>query len=135
MANVRFNFRPEGLIKINSPGGIVNQGVAKAAGRLRDQAKLEINSAGRVNNGTLQGSIISRHVSTSTRGVTYEVGSSLPYARYQHDGVKGPIYPRRAKVLRFESRGKVVFARFVSGFKGIFFLTKPLAKLKPRDFL
>lgn len=116
---------------------MVPQGVARAAGKVRDQAKQELTDAGRVRTGALRNSIVSRRVDNMrTNKVTYEVGSELHYARAQHEGVQGPIRPKRAKVLRFKPRGSAsfVFAKQVAGFRGVPYLTRPLNRLTPQDF-
>lgn len=114
---------------------MVPHAVEKAAGVLRDRAKRKLTDAGRIDTGALRNSITSRRVDNG-KVVRYEVGTDLPYAYYQHEGVEGPIYPRRAKVLRFTAKGgKVVFAAFVSGFKGVPYLTDPLHDMQISDFL
>ena len=107
---------------------LIDTHVAKTAGAVRDGAKRIIRAEGRINTGAMVQSIESRKVGERT----YEVGSRLNYAIYQHEGVKGPIYPRRAKVLRFKPKGGsgFVFARKVSGFKGIHFLTRALEQVR-----
>lgn len=109
----------------------------RAAGRVRDRAKVMITQAGRIDTGALRNSIVSRRVESSSKSkVWFEVGSSLPYAIYQHNGVKGPIRPKRAKVLRFKPKGSssYVFAPSVAGFRGVPYLTQPLNELTPADF-
>lgn len=113
----------------------VPQAVERAAGKVRDRAKMNITRAGRVDTGALRNSIVARRI-TGRSGVWYEVGSDLPYAIYQHEGVTGPIVPRRAKVLRFKPKGSgaFVFAPSVSGFKGEPYLTQALDSLTINDF-
>lgn len=110
---------------------IVPQGVARAAGRVRDRAKLGITRAGRVDTGALRNSIETRQV-----GNHWQVGSDLPYALPQHEGVKGPVLPRRAKVLRFKPKGSntYIFRASTSGFRGVPYLTDALATLTVNDF-
>lgn len=115
---------------------MVPQAVFRAAGKVRDRAKMNIKAAGRIDTGAMRNSITAKRLTGTSRGggVWYEVGSNLPYAIYQHEGTHGPIYPRRAKVLRFKVGGKVVFARSVKGVKGVPFLTDALKSLSVGDF-
>lgn len=111
---------------------MVDLGVEKAADRTADRAKLVLRGAGRIDTGALVQSIRAERV----RLGLWRVGSPLPYAIYQHEGVRGPVYPRRAKVLRFKPKGSnsFVFARHTSGFKGVPFLTDALKQLTPDDY-
>lgn len=114
----------------------VPQAVWRAAGRVRDRAKQNITAAGRIDTGALRNSIVGRRVRQGGRGVWYEVGSDLHYAIHQHEGVAGPIVPRRAKVLRFKPKGSgaFVFRPRTSGFKGEPFLVDALRSLTINDF-
>lgn len=114
----------------------VPQAVRRAAGKVRDRAKANITSAGRVDTGAMRAQLVGRRLSKGS-GVWYEVGSPVPYAIYQHQGVTGPVVPRRAKVLRFKPSGSstYVFARSTSGFLGAPFLTDALASLTAGDFM
>lgn len=66
----------------------------------------------------------------------WTVGSFLEYAIYQEEGVRGPVYPRRAKVLRFKPKGasSFVFARFTKGFPGVHYLRDAYNALREADF-
>lgn len=110
--------------------------VRRAAGRVRDKAKVNITKAGLVDTGAMRQSITSRRLSVSPTGVWYEVGSDLKYALYHHEGTGPWIYPRRAKVLRFKGgSGAFVFAPRVRGVKSTPFLTDALRTLQVKDFL
>lgn len=66
-----------------------------------------------VNTGALRSSIHMRHVS-DPRGQFIRVGSSLSYARVHHEGAKPHlIRPNTAQMLRFVSKGQIVFAHMV----------------------
>lgn len=123
--------------QMNAPGGIIEKAVQRAAGKVRDNGVRIIHAEGRVDTGALAQSVKTELVRSDTRGVYYRVAADQTYARYQHDGVPGPIYPRRAKVLRFTPKGGsvAIFRPQVSGFDGIYFLTRPLADLQPHDFI
>ena len=113
----------------------VPQAVWRAAGRVRDRAKVGITQAGRIDTGAMRNSIVALRL-RARGGVWYEVGSNLPYTIYQHEGTKGPIVPRRAKVLRFKgSSGSYVFPKQVRGVTGAPFLTDALRTLTVNDFL
>ena len=114
----------------------VPRGVARAAGRVRDRSKANLTRAGRVDTGALRNSITVRQASSGAGRVTYQVGSDLRYALPQHQGVKGPVLPRRAKVLRFKPKGSntFIFRPQTKGFKGVPYLRDALRSLKPSDF-
>lgn len=132
--SVQFRWNDPAIKKLTKD--VAEQSVAKAAGLTRDRAKVILHQAGRVDTGALVNSLYSRRLGEVDGGYAYEVGSELPYAIYQHEGVKGPIYPRRAKVLRFKPKGssEYVFARYTKGFKGVPFLEKARAMLTMADY-
>lgn len=134
--SVRFNPDPAAFDALRRSGAI-GKGVLRAAGKVRDDARRTLHSTGRVDTGRLANSITADQQVTVTGGVvTARVGSPLHYAIYQHEGVAGPVYPRRAKVLRFKPKGSssFVFARRTSGFRGVRFLTEAVGRLTPADF-
>lgn len=133
---VELKLNDAAFVQLTQPGGIVDLMVAKAAGKARDEAKKIIRDEDRVDTGALMQSIKSERVSHGASGVRYQVGSDLAYAILQEKGVQGPIYPRRARVLRFKPKGATtfVFARSVKGFEGIHFLKRAVDSLTPRDF-
>lgn len=104
--------------------------------RVQHRAQTIIRDKGRIDVGDLRRSIeVTESVFDDNRAI-FRVGSRLPYALAQHNGVKGPIRPRRAKVLRFKPKGSktFVFARQVKGFTGIYYLTNALKVTKPSEF-
>lgn len=115
----------------------VPQAVWRAAGVVRDRAKVNITTAGRIDTGAMRNDIQARRLRGGRAGVWYEVGGTLPYTIYQHQGVEGPIVPRRAKVLRFKPGGSstFIFRPQVNGFRGEPFLTDALKTLTLNDFL
>jgi hypothetical protein len=113
----------------------VPQAVWRAAGKVRDRAKVNVTRAGRVDTGAMRNSIVGRRMRGGRAGVWYEVGSDLPYAIYQHEGTRSPIVPRRAKVLRFKGQsGSYVFPKQVRGVTAAPFLTDALRSLTISDF-
>ena len=120
---------------LTSTDGVVGQAVRRAAGRVRDQAKANVTSAGRVRTGEMRRSIQSEIASQPPR-VIGRVVAPVAYAMYQHEGTSGPIVPRRARVLRFRPAGAraYIFRPQVSGVEGTPFLTDALRRLSIRDF-
>lgn len=146
MAGYRILYKEAGFRAVRDD---VDRGVARAAGTVRDRAKRIIRDEGRVDTGALEQSIESTRTDYTMQRVTYEVGSRLPYALAQEEGVQGPIYPKRAKVLRFKpkkgsplvalakkkGKGKgYVFLAKVNGFEGIHFMKRAMEGLGPDDF-
>jgi hypothetical protein len=82
--------------------------------------------------GRLQGSIAHKRHFRDSRGQQMWIGSDVRYALIHHEG-RGPqvIAPRYAKVLRFVSRGKIVFAHKVinKGTKANKYLSDPMRKV------
>lgn len=94
---------------LNSPTGEVGRFLAKKGTKITAAAKAQVG----VKTGGLRASIHMRHV-RDTRGQHLKIGSNLSYARAHHEGTKPHIIrPNRAKMLRFVSRGDVVFAAAV----------------------
>lgn len=104
-----------------------------AAGVTVNRARINLAAAGRRDTGALAQSIQARR-ETAFR---WTVGSFLHYAIYQEEGVRGPIYPRRAKFLRFKPKGATsfVFARSVRGFPGAHYLRDAAQALTEQDFV
>lgn len=107
----------------------------RGAGRIRDQAKRNIRSAGRVDTGALMQSI---QVQQLQQGPVqrWKIYSPLDYATYQHEGVR-PFGPRRAKVLRWRAKGGggYVFSTKSSGFPGSPFLKSAAEQVTIADFV
>lgn len=139
MARAKVTYVPDrqAYVALNQPSGMVDEGVGKAAGWVRDRAKMNLTAAGRIDTGALRQSIVSERYRNSTSRVTYLVGSELEYARWQEEGVRGPIYPRRARVLRFKPKGSsaFIFRPKVSGFSGAHYLRDALNELNMNDFI
>lgn len=109
-STVRVNISREELRKqLTSPNGSVLRQMNDIGRRVANQAKVNLTTAGRVDEGRLRNSI---DWATAVNGntVTTRIGTSVFYARYIHDGTgiygpKGkPIRPVQAKVLAWESR-------------------------------
>lgn len=133
--SVTFRPNPAWIAEASADSGVLGRAAAKGAGAVRDKAKRIITNAGRSRSGTLRQSIRTEKIRHDDRRITYQIGSPLPYAIYQHEGVAGPVLPRRAKVLRFNlADGTEVYARSTKGFAGLPFLTDALRELTVTDF-
>lgn len=110
----------------------------RAAIRTRDRARANLLMSGRYDTGRLFHSIDVRWAppAKGPNSVTYNVGTPLRYGLYQEKGI-GPVYPVRAKVLRFKPVGSntFVFARRTRGFRGIHYLERAYKQLSLSDFL
>ena len=94
---------------LNMPSGQVGKYLAKKGRLIEAAAKRQVG----VDTGTLRSSIHMRHM-TDPRGQYIKVGSSLNYARMHHEGTKPHlIRPNTAHMLRFYSKGQIVFAHMV----------------------
>lgn len=91
---------------LQGPDGPVARAVFDAATRVQLAARAQVGKDTR----DLERSIVKRPFTAPGGEVGVAVGSSLPYALVHHEG-HGPIRPVRARVLRFQSRGQVVYAR------------------------
>ena len=94
---------------LNNPSGSVGRYLAKKGRMITVAAKAQ---AG-VRTGALRSSIHMRHLRDS-RGQYVKIGSRLNYALAHHEGTKPHIIAaNRARVLRFVSKGRVVYAHAV----------------------
>jgi hypothetical protein len=125
---VNIVFREPVLSKfLESPSGEVGKYLFKKGTQIVALAKGQVG----VRSGALRSSIHMRHIRDS-RGQYIKVGSSKKYARLHHEGSRPHmIYPRKAKMLRFVSRGQVVYANSVRhpGTKANKYLTDPMRKI------
>jgi hypothetical protein len=132
--HIRFTMNQQEFRNMTTSGTIA-QATWRAAGKVRDDAKRELTSQGRVDTGLLRQSIVGRRIRAGVTGVWYEVGSDLDYAIYQHEGTRdhGPV---RARLLRFKPKGSgvFVFAKRVRGVRPSKFLTRALERLNIGDF-
>lgn len=126
---LRLNRPAIGAMLQNTAGAAVRQ----AAYVTRGRARANLQAAGRNATGRLMSSIDAREAGP----FQWTVGSPLHYAIYQEEGVAGPVYPVRAKVLRFRSKqtGQIVFARSTRGFPGAHYLRDAYRALSAADFI
>ena len=113
---------------LNNPSGDVGRYLAKKGKIVQAAAKAQVG----VRTGALRASIHMRHLRDS-RGQFIKVGSSLNYALLHHEGSKPHIIvPDRATILKFATRGRVVYAHAVRhpGTKANRYLTDNLKLVK-----
>jgi hypothetical protein len=113
---------------LNAPGGQVGRYLERKGSIVTAAAKGQVG----VRTGALRGSIHMRHLRDS-RGQYVKIGSSLPYARMHHEGTKPHmIYPVRAQVLKFVTKGRLIYTNAVRhpGTKANKYLTDNLKLIK-----
>lgn len=94
---------------LNNPSGDVGRYLARKGRTINIAAKAQVG----VRTGALRASIHMRHLRDS-RGQFVRIGSALNYAYLHHEGSKPHVItPNRAQVLRFTTRGRVVYAHAV----------------------
>lgn len=114
---------------------LVGPAVERATRRGADYAREEITIAGRVDTGLMRAQTMpeTRTFGLQARG---RIVTRTPYARWQHEGTRTPIVPRRARALRFRPRGAGgwVYARRVRGVQGVPWLNRALSRIRRTDF-
>lgn len=107
---VRVKFYESRLDKfLNSPNGEVGTYLSKVGDEIRTVARSRVG----VRTNLLRSTIHKRH-SRDPRGQYLLIGNDAPYAYYHHEGTRPRIInTKSAKVLRFVSRGRVMFAHQV----------------------
>ncbi len=115
---------------------VTEASAGRAARRVQERVTRNIVASGRVRTGRMRDSVRSRRVSHTNAQTTYEVYSDVPYTIFQEDGI-GPVYPVRAKVLRFRPKGSnvFIFRPRTKGFKGAHFFRQARASVTLDDFL
>ena len=113
---------------LNNPSGEVGRYLAKKGRIVQAAARAQVG----VRTGALRASIHMRHLRDS-RGQYVKIGSALNYALLHHEGSKPHlIVPKRATVLKFATRGRMVYAHAVMhpGTKANRYLTDNLKLVK-----
>jgi len=101
--------RPELNQYLNSPKGEVGEYLEKRGDIMLRLAKRQVG----VDTGTLRESIKMIHERV-TGGQQLRIGSDMDYAYLHHEGTRPHIItPDKAEMLRFTSRGRVVYSRQV----------------------
>lgn len=108
MARVKFyNSVLDNLL--NDPNGEVGRWLKGKGREIQNLAKAKVG----VRTGKLRNSLHMRHMRES-RGQYVWIGSTLDYALAHHEGTAPrTIVPKSGKVLRFVSRGQIVYAHSV----------------------
>ena len=106
----RLVFREVAMYKLlESPSGDVGMYLQKKGRLIEAAARRQVG----VQTGALRSSIHMRHFA-DPRGQYVKIGSPLNYARVHHEGSKPHlIRPNTAHMLRFVSKGQIVFAHMV----------------------
>ena len=94
---------------LNSPNGEVGRYLRMKGNQIMVLSKAMVG----MRTGALRASIHMRH-SRDPRGQYVKIGSTLPYARMHHEGTRPHmIYPKKAQILKFTTKGKTVYAHSV----------------------
>lgn len=121
-------FKPQIENLLYNPSGVVGSYLRKKGDAIISLAKAQVG----VRTGRLQRSIAHKRHFKDSRGQQMWIGSDVRYALVHHQG-RGPvvIVPRSARVLRFVSRGQIIFAHKVvqKGTKPNRYLSDPLSKV------
>ena len=95
---------------LNQEGGPVGQYLKRKGNEILTAARFRVG----VRTGALRASLHMRHM-RDPRGQQIWIGSDLNYALAHHEGTKPHVItPKSAKMLRFVSRGTVVYAHAVN---------------------
>jgi len=121
-------FKPAIQNLLYDPNGDLGKYMRRKGDAIIALAKVQVG----VRTGRLQRSIAHKRHFRDARGQQMWIGSDVHYALVHHEG-RGPqvIVPKTGKVLRFVSRGQVVFAHKVvqKGTKPNRYLSDPLSKV------
>lgn len=121
--DVKF-FEPEMDWLLKNPSGTVGRWLANRGQEITLLAKIQVG----VKTGNLRNSIHMRHY-RDPRGQYIMVGSTLNHALMHHEGTRPHvILPKNAKLLKFVSKGRLVYATRVMhpGTKANRYLKKPM---------
>lgn len=113
--------------EFNSPSGMVGRHLIKQAKLLQRLARAQVG----MKTGKLRKSI-NYTINKRSTGLVATIGSNNKIAFWHHEGTKPHIItPKSAKTLRFNSRGKIVYAKVVRhpGTKPNKYLTDNLRKI------
>lgn len=108
----------------------------RAADKTKQRVQQNIRASGRVRTGRMVNSVAVTVARQDNNRLTYYVGSTVPYATWQNDGI-GPVHAKRGRVLAFQPKGSsvVIFRPRTRGFTGAHFYEKALRALTKRDFM
>lgn len=117
-------------------GKVSYGGLRRAGEETVNRAKRAIAKGGRIRTGNMYFSVnASRPVETRSGLWITEISAPTPYTDFQRFGI-GPVYPVRAKALRFRPKGSAfyVFAKRTRGFEGLDFLKIAARQIRLSDF-
>jgi hypothetical protein len=113
---------------LNDKNGTVGRYLRSQGDAIIDLARIQVG----YRTGRLQRSIAHKRHLKDPRGQQMWIGSDVRYALVHHEG-RGPqvIVPKAAKVLRFISRGQIIFAHKVinKGTQANKYLSDPMRKV------
>jgi hypothetical protein len=135
MATVKITYNSTKADQLRAVGPIANQAALRVAAKVQERARANIRAAGRVNTGAMiRGVVIRRGGTAASLNAMYDVVASAPWSIYQEEGTRahGPV---RAKVLRFQIRGKgpVIFTKWVRGVTPAHFMRNALNAARVED--
>lgn len=128
MARARLQLDQAAIAAMRTRGEVYDA-VTRAAMAVERGAKAQVG----VGIGKLKAQTRVQPAQITSTGVWRRVESEPDYGIYHHDG-RGPVVPRRAKVLAFRVKGKQVFAMRVRGVAPNRYLSDPLGKLTVNDW-
>lgn len=125
---------------LENEGGPVGRAVHRAGKKAVQLARQDLRAKNLVDTGDLIDSI-DYQINIRQQSVSATIFSDAPYAKYVHEGTRGPIFPTRAKLLRFKPKGATAFV-FTPSVRGTRetgnwspFLRNALKQMRKEDFL
>lgn len=128
MARARLQLDQAAIAALRTRGEVYDA-VTKAAMAVERGAKAQVG----VDTGRLKAQTRVQPAQITPTGVYRRVESEPDYGIVHHDG-RGPVTPRRAKMLAFKVKGKQVFAKRVRGVPPNRYLSDPLNRLTVDDY-
>lgn len=109
----------------------------RAAILTSNRARQAVYDSGRRRTGRMAASIGNQRRGAAGLVTEYEVGSPSKIFEWQDQGVEGPIVPKKAKVLRFQPKGRsfYVYAMSTKGIPAGHFMRTAFKQLRTEDFI
>jgi len=122
-------------LKRGEPLGVTKKASKRAIHLATLELKGNLGRNSSVDEGKMQGSWL---ISPTDTGLNRKIISSAIYTPYVNDGTGiyktgRYIYPRTRKALRFEYKGKIVYAKRVKGQRGQKFVEKSITQTQRRN--
>lgn len=125
---VKVTIRKDWLDKQMRQGAELDAAFMRAAGRVRDRARQNIDKLGRNRTGRMKQAMVAER-----KDGYYQVRAAVPYSGYQESGTRAHG-PRRARVLAFQNKaGQQVFAKRVRGVTAGHFMRDAASSLTSGD--